>query len=490
MSKKYINFLITGLFLCISSFLLTGESPAFSFLVSPSKVELICEPSGKITFNLRVINTEKRSQGFKVYLTDLRLTREGKLQFPFPGKEKRSCAEWIEVKPSKFFLQPFETETVLCDVNVQEGYEGELYATVMVESEEKALFRVAVPVFLLIKGKELVKKVSFLPVKVEKSFNKNVLQFTVPVKNEGNVRLKVEGRARIRDKWGRVWFEFPLTSRGGTIFPESIRYLKANIKESLLLARCFLEISIAYKSSYENKTTKTMAIFPFDLENWSAGSISLYPLPFVVNPSLIVINSASKKKSAFVEISSVKDTNSLSFRASLNPSPNSCRVEVVPEEFVVLPGERRKVRLNINIPDNPQGNHYRRVIFHGAEAEKSSLSYGVTIFTLSDKPRRRCHLLSLKVEDDIQPQLVLRLKNPEDAFIKIKGIINMEDERGMNLLKHRPFDQGEFLVFPGEVVNLTAALPHKISPGNYIVYLKIFSGEKQILQTKKKITIK
>ena len=233
-----------------------------------------------------------------------------------------------------------------------------------------------------------------------------------------------------------------------------------------------------------------MAIFPFDLENWSARSISLYPLPFVVNPSLIVINSASKKKSAFVEISSVKGTNSLSFRASLNPSPNSCRVEVVPEEFGVLPGERRKVRLNINIPDNPQGNYYRRVIFHGAEAEKSSLSYGVTIFTLSDKPRRKCHLLSLKVEDDIQPQLVLRLKNPEDAFVKIKGIITMEDERGMNLLKHRPFDQGEFLVFPGEVVNLTAALPHKISPGNYIVYLKIFSGEKQILQTKKKITIK
>jgi len=488
MSKKHINFLITGLFLCISSFLLTGESPAFSFLVSPSKVELICEPSGKITFNLRVINTEKRPRGFKIYLRDLRLTREGKLQFPFPGKEKRSCAEWIEVKPSKFFLQPFETETVLCSVNVQEGYEGELYATVMVESEEKALFRVAVPVFLLIKGKELVKKASFLPVKVERSFNKNVLQLTAPIKNEGNVRLKVEGRAWIKDKWGRAWFEFPLT--GGTIFPESIRYLKANIRESLLLARFFLEISIAYKSSYENKTTKTMAIFPFDLENWSADSISLYPLPFVVNPSLIIINSASKKKSTFVEISSVRDVSSLIFRASLNPSPNPCRVKVVPEEFVVLPGERKKVGLNINIPDNLQGSPYRRVIFHSAETEKAPLSYGVTIFALSDKPCRKCHLLSLKVEDDIQPQLVLRLKNPEDAFVKIKGVINMEDERGMNLLKDRPFDQGEFLVFPGEAINLTAALPYKIPPGNYIVYLKISSGEKQILQTKKKITIK
>jgi len=71
----------------------------------------------------------------------------------------------------------------------------------------------------------------------------------------------------------------------------------------------------------------------------------------------------------------------------------------------------------------------------------------------------------------------------------VKGNINLEDERGNSLLTNACFDQGEFIFFPGEIVNLTALLPYKIPPGKYTVYLKIFSGEKQLLQKREKIAL-
>jgi len=519
-SQKWVKFLINVVLCTPLLLLIIDKSPVFSFIVSPPKVEVICSSPGKTTFTLQVINTEKKAQSFKVYLTDLKLTPEGRVEFPPPGEEKRSCAEWIEVKPSRIFLQPFETEGILCNINVQKGYEGEFCATVMVEFEGEAggkegklkfkvFSRVAIPVFLLIKDKRLTKKISILPIKVDRS-PQNVFQFTVPVKNEGNVHLKVEGEAIVRDEWSRVWFKFPLEARGGTIFPESIRYFKANVRENLLLPQCFLEISTTYKAPYEDKTIETKVIFPFDFKNYLSSSIYLHPLPFVVNPPLVdIIVSSPERKSIFLEIGSLENTAPLHFRVSLrninvnkegephfldvksSSLPTLHKVEVVPDEFVVLPGEKRRVKLNLDIPDNVKGEYYEKVVFHSPETEEIPFSYGTTLFlATSDKLSKKCRLLSLKVIDVLQPQLVLRFKNTGNVYLKIKGDISLQDEKGDSLLTNAPFDQGEFIVFPSEIVNLTVTLPYKIPSGKYIVYLKVFSGEKQLLQKKEKITVR
>ena len=500
--------------------LLIGKISAFSFIVSPPKVEVTSRSPGKTTFNLQVINTEKRGQNFKVYLTDLRLTEEGKLEFPPAGEGRRSCAGWIEVKPSKFFLQSFETEDILCNIDVQEGQEGEFYATIMVESqgetegkEEKLGFkvfsRIAIPVFILIKEKKITRKISILSIKVDRS-PKNVLQFTVPIKNMGNVHLKVTAEATIRDILGRRWLEFPLEAGGGTILPESTRYFKAgNVEENLLFSQGFLEISAICKAPYTDKTIETKVIFPFDLKNLLGSSIYLYPLPFAINPPLIDMSTFSGgRKSIFLEIDSVGNTNPLCLKANLkdikineegkpylldlkdSPSSAPYRVEIAPDEFVVLSGEKRRLRLNLNIQGKLKGSYYGRVVFHSVGAEKIPIFYGITLFsTISNKLSRKCRLLSLKLVDGSQPHLVFSIKNTGNTHLAVKGNINLEDERGNSLLTNACFDQGEFIFFPGEIVNLTALLPYKIPPGKYTVYLKIFSGEKQLLQKREKIAL-
>jgi len=519
-SQKWVRFLINVVLCTLLLLLVIDKSLVCSFIVSPPKVEVISSSPGKTTFALQVINTEKKLQNFNVYLTDLKLTPEGRVEFPPPGEEKRSCAGWIEVKPSKFFLQPFETEDILCNINVQKGCEGEFCATVMVESEGKAgdkeaklefkvFSRIAVPVFLLIKEKRLIKKISILPVKVDRS-PKNVLQFSVPVKNEGNVHLKVEGEVTVRDEWGRVWFKSPLEAGGGIIFPESIRYFKTNIRENSLLPRCFLEMSITYKAPYEDKTAETEAIFPLDLKNRLGDSICLHPLPFAVNPALIVITPVSgEKKSIFLEVDSLEDTTPLHLRVNLrdikinkegephlldiksSSLPTRYKVKVVPDEFIVLPGEKRRVKLNLDIPDNFKGEYYGKVLFHTPETEEIPFSYGTTLFlATSDILSKKCRLLSLELIDRLQPQLVLGLKNTGNACLKIKGDISLQDEKGVSLLTNSPSDQGEFIVFPDEIVSLTVTLPYEISPGKYAVYIKIFSREKQILQKTEKITLR
>jgi len=416
------------------------------------------------------------------------------VEFPPAGEERRSCAGWIEVKPSKFSLQPFETEDILCNIDVQEGREGEFYATIMVESqgetegkEEKLGFkvfsRIAIPVFILIKEKKITRKISILSVTAE---------------------------ATIRDILGRRWLEFPLEAGGGTTLPESTRYFKAgNVEENLLFSQGFLEISAICKAPYTDKTIETKVIFPFDLKNLLGSPIYLYPLPFAINPPLIDMSTFSGgRKSIFLEIDSVGNTNPLRLKANLkdikineegkpylldlkdSPSSAPYRVEIAPDEFVVLSGEKRRLRLNLNIQCKLKGSYYGRVVFHSVGAEKVPIFYGITLFsTISNKLSRKCRLLSLKLVDGSQPHLVFSIKNIGNTHMAVKGNINLEDERGNSLLTNACFDQGEFIFFPGEIVNLTAVLPYKIPPGKYTVYLKIFSGEKQLLQKREKIAL-
>ncbi|MFP4589619.1 MAG: dockerin type I domain-containing protein [Candidatus Acetothermia bacterium] len=122
----------------------------------------------------------------------------------------RSAADWIEVQPQEFTLEPNEEQEVQFTVSVPQRVEGTHWATIYVSSEPRpmdregttimAIKRFAVKVYETIPGtasrEAYVTDFSVVTTAIP--------QFNLHLSNQGNVKIEVAGELRLRDEQGEV----------------------------------------------------------------------------------------------------------------------------------------------------------------------------------------------------------------------------------------------------------------------------------------------
>lgn len=82
------------------------NSYAQDFEVAPVKLEFTTEPGENQTKTITVKNHSNKKESFIIVLSDFLPSSTGNLNYMAPNSTKRSCANWLNINPSFFELNP------------------------------------------------------------------------------------------------------------------------------------------------------------------------------------------------------------------------------------------------------------------------------------------------------------------------------------------------------------------------------------------------
>jgi len=192
-SKIFNKLVFTLLFL----FLLSQES--FALTVMPSTVELKSTPGSQETFGIKVRNDESTKQIIKCYFWDLSVNKAGKVEYRAIGGFPYSLAKYIKSIKTDFSLAPNEIKEIFFTLSVPNDIKGGKQAIIFVQSlpdvkktkGKSFVFstRIALPVFLNIKGTEIIKS-KIKSIEIKEPSGKEPLTISLDVVNTGNVYIK------------------------------------------------------------------------------------------------------------------------------------------------------------------------------------------------------------------------------------------------------------------------------------------------------------
>lgn len=227
--KKLIlaTLLLVFLISPLSSFAQEGAS----FSVSPPKIEITIEPGQSAEATIRVTNSGKIDLNFRAYLQDYRITEKNQFIFSDPGHESYSCARWINLEKTEFFLKAGEDIDIKMTLNVPKNAEpGGHYAIIFFETaaggagKEGATVgiagRIGATVLTFIGG-DIVKKGKVESFSASSTGLGKPVRLSVLFNNEGNIHLTVSGKVTIKDMLGRDAGEIDLGEI--TVLPKTKR---------------------------------------------------------------------------------------------------------------------------------------------------------------------------------------------------------------------------------------------------------------------------
>lgn len=122
----------------------------------------------------------------------------------------RSSADWLEVSPEEFTLEPGEAQDVEFSVSVPRGVQGEHWAAIYVTSEPLPVTREGTTIMAVVRS--VVKVYESPPgtgrqeayVTDFSAITTSIPKFKLELENEGNVELGIAGELRLRDETGEV----------------------------------------------------------------------------------------------------------------------------------------------------------------------------------------------------------------------------------------------------------------------------------------------
>ncbi len=190
---------------------------AYAVEVEPSRLELSISPEKPTHGELQISNHSSKVVGVRV--------SSGAYRSAQPGLKLPSCEDWLSFKPDRFTLAAGAATTVLYSVtppsNVVEDTAGEYLAAIQVDqlpvnpassqaSNITLIPRIALPVYLMIKGKERVDlEISQIQVSVTQSSEK-LLRIDSTLKNRGTIHLRPSGTFALFQSGGDLLRAGPL----------------------------------------------------------------------------------------------------------------------------------------------------------------------------------------------------------------------------------------------------------------------------------------
>ena len=101
LNKKYVILGIVLVFVLINKNLRAQD-----FEVAPVKLEFETEPGENQTKTLNIKNHSNKKESFIIALADFLPSTSGETKYMAPNSTKRSCANWLNINPSFFEINP------------------------------------------------------------------------------------------------------------------------------------------------------------------------------------------------------------------------------------------------------------------------------------------------------------------------------------------------------------------------------------------------
>jgi P pilus assembly chaperone PapD len=164
-----------------------------------------------------------------------RVNVEFKDWFVLPENSNLPARDWLSFSPSEFLLKPGESKEVSFKVNVSTTAQGSLVAMVsfvpQTETEQGVTLVMSSALYVVVRGTE---KVAWEISSVSLTGTPDKFQFTIGVKNSGNIHIRPNGTIYIR-KGNKVIGNFPIPE-GRPVYPGSTRASVARSEGNVVLA--------------------------------------------------------------------------------------------------------------------------------------------------------------------------------------------------------------------------------------------------------------
>ncbi len=184
-----------------------------TFMVSPAKVEIQAKPGESETKTVKVVNQGKVPIEVTTDIADYYIKPDNTFVFYLPGHQSYSCARWIKLDKTKFFLEPGEVEKVKITVTIPKSAElGGHYACIFFETVgQKAkdtgvriVGRIGCLVLTSIGSeKDIVRKGKIRSFSVKNPWFSSDVNSDLVFRNVGNVHLTLKGFVAFKDIFGR-----------------------------------------------------------------------------------------------------------------------------------------------------------------------------------------------------------------------------------------------------------------------------------------------
>jgi len=381
--------------LIFTPFCLKAQIPSDTqLMINPSVVDLKILRGGLKVFPLELtnLNVEKKLR-FHIYVNDLKMKRDGSIEFLPPKTTRRSCAEWIEIKPEKLTIEPESSKKVIIKISPPaSALPGGYYAAIICElaSEEKEpegsgvkiTWRVASLIKLTVTGGKLERKAEIVNLRLAfpEEIKTRGVAFIASLKNRGNVHIKAKGKIVIRtlDRRRKGQVDFDVGT--GTVLPDSIRDFKA-VYTRFLPAGDYIAEAIFRYGGYKvakREIPFSVTVGKQDKSDKKEKNIVELP-PLFVQPSLLELKipAGGFHTTSITVINQMEDTVLIKTSVDIekkdkekllksDAASRSCVkwFKLTPSEFTLSSGSKKKIILNIKIPQGEEDKRNVKILFN------------------------------------------------------------------------------------------------------------------------------
>ncbi len=255
----------------------TPPTDAASVSVSPPTTELTIEPGKKANAKITLTNGSSFTRTFSVKVQNFTASGETGQADLSEEEGPYSLRTWVQVSPQRVDIEPAKTQDFNVEINVPEkaspgGHFGAVVftptvspdanANVSVVSEVSSLFLIRVPGDAIEKASLASFKAQSLsgnpeaPTKKDASFFKEgPVNFSVRVKNDGNVQLKPKSTITVTNIFGKEIDKIDVPAQ--TVLPESIRNYEVKWDQKHLLGKYKVSVKTTYGAPEQTLTAST-----------------------------------------------------------------------------------------------------------------------------------------------------------------------------------------------------------------------------------------
>lgn len=495
-------------------------SQASSIILAPGIVELNLSPGGVKFFTLNVTNkVGAKDTRCRIYVTDVEIIREGKVEYPKAGTVKYSCANWIEASPQEIFLKAGEVKKINCKVLVPTNAIGAKSAAVMcelipdtsIEKEAASIIhlRIASIVKLNIgksglQDKLVISEMNILP-------GDGTTTITLTLKNEGNTCIVPQGTLTVKNKASRIYTQVPITSITYTMFPTDIRYFKAIFQDKLPDDKYIVEARINYgikkwaigrwdivvKDGIMEKKVGKEEIKQEEFIQFSVkpSSIELNNIPSMVFRSGIIQIYNDEREPIHIEAElkdiSIETDGEIKY-IEHGSSSYTCNpfFSLFPTTFNLASKAQGYIKYTFKSNREIKGGRYGVIIIKvnskDNRTEKAIIPIGVSIL---DTVNEEINLTQLKISSHVKQLTVsFLLTNTGNVGLRPKGKIMIKDKGEKVIEEILLKDDIDLYPTGGRLIKILHS--HNLKTGDYIGEIEINYGDKKSIVERKNFFVR
>jgi hypothetical protein len=414
-SRILVATMITGLLLAYS-----GEaSGQQGILISPQLSQIELSPGGTRIFEITVAN----SPGNAPVTLDIKvapIAQDDHGSYTIARTDNAwSCAAWTEIDRVQISLGPGESQTVRCKIKVPSDAAGGRYGAVVFSFRERYrqaagisqnfTYQLASFIEVTITRTRTVLKAQILDLSVssvvgntllEKEYGKDAFFIAAKVTNEGNIGVFGKATLRIREQRGLHVREVPLGEGRGMVLPGQTVEYRSLFKERPPAGNYSAEATLTYGGIRPAVAKVAFSVTrQGELKAGSGSAVQVLGLD-ITPRSFDVVAPPGSRKTVGVTLNNVEQypvkvsaavlgfeqTADGRFVAAANAAPpaEAGWINIDPASFEVPAQTRKRIKIEINVPESTSGARYLRVAFKPEDpnVSKEALqeSYSADIF--------------------------------------------------------------------------------------------------------------